>query len=173
MSSVPWLPSSTSTSQGPAAPSLVAYTVYSSAQGLHTDPPPDEAIRYVVSSQATDDQFFFQPGVAGGFLARLFQATGEEEWLALAIEYMRFAEAANDHLFRLPRAGKVGWAAAVLYTLTGAKKYKEMAVRVGENLVAAQSRSGYWHALQRRSPSVGVTAEMVVWLDDIYQAVRA
>ena len=147
------------------------YTVYSRAQGLHTDPPPDQAIRYVVSSQATGDQFFFQPGVAGGFLARLFQATGEDEWLALAIEYMRFAEAADDHLFRLPRAGKVGWAAAILYTLTGTTKYREMAVRVGQNLIAAQSRSGYWQSLEKRGASIGLTAATIVWLDEIYQAV--
>lgn len=147
------------------------YTIYSTAQGLHTDPPANDAIRYVVSSQAEDDQFFFQAGVAGGFLARLFQATGDEAWLTLAMEYMHFAEVANDHLFRLLRAGKVGWAAAILYTITGAAKYRDMALRVGEHLIASQSRLGYWHALHRGKPSVGMTAEMVVWLDEIYQAV--
>jgi hypothetical protein len=146
------------------------YTVYSRAEGLHIVPDSDENLRYVVSSDAMRDQFFFQPGIAGGFLARLFQATGEQEWLDLAKEYMRFAEGANDYLFRLLRAGKVGWAAAVLYTLTGEKRYKKMAMRVGDNLIAAQSKQGYWNELAAERPSNDITAEMVVWLDEIYQA---
>jgi hypothetical protein len=93
------------------------YTVYSRAEGLHIIPDPAEEKRYVVSQDAKRDQFFFQPGVAAGFLARLFQATGETEWLLLAKEYMRFVDGANDYLFGLVRAGKVGWAASVLHTL--------------------------------------------------------
>ena len=68
------------------------YSVYSRADGLHTEPDPDDEIRYVMSRDAERDQFFFHPGIAGGFLARLYQATGEGEWLELAKEYMRFAE---------------------------------------------------------------------------------
>jgi len=147
------------------------YTVYSPARGLHTSPDPEEDIRYVVSRDAARDQFFFQPGVAAAFLARLFQATGEMQWLDLAKAYLHFAEGANDYLFRLLRAGKVGWAASILYTLTGEKKYQQMAVRVGHNLIAAQSRKGYWTALGGKKPSGNLTAEMVIWLDEIHQAV--
>ena len=147
------------------------YTVYSRAIGLHTTIDAEQELRYVVLSDARRDQFFFQPGVAAGFLARLFQATREEEWLNLAKEYMRFVEGANDYLFRLVRAGKVGWAASVLYALTGESKYKEMAVRIGRNLIASQHRTGYWSAPQGSGPSDEVTAEMIIWLDEIDQAV--
>src|SRR5215813_9995513 len=75
------------------------YTVYSRANGLHTTIDTQQELRYVVLSDATRDQHFFQPGVAAGFLARLFQATGETEWLDLAKQYMRFVENANDYLF--------------------------------------------------------------------------
>jgi len=150
------------------------YTVYSRAKGLHTTidaQDTQEQLRYVVLSDAKRDQKFFQPGVAAGFLARLFQATGETEWLDLATEYMRFVEGADDYLFHLVRAGKVGWAASLLYTLTGELKYKRIAARIGDNLMALQSRRGYWTAPQQHQPSDEVTAEMVVWLDEIDQAV--
>ena len=68
-------------------------------------------------------------------LARLYQSTGTEEYLELAKEYMLLAEGASDYLFRLLRAGKTGWAAAVLYTITGEQKYKDMAIRIGDNII--------------------------------------
>lgn len=149
------------------------YTVYSRAEGLHTTPDPHDVLRYVVLSDAPDDEYFFQIGIAGGFLARLYQATGESEWLALAIEYMRFAEIAIDSLFRSVRAGKVGWAAALLFTLTGERKYNAMALRVAAMLIDTQARMGSWNAPEVSSPDADVTAEMVVWLDEIYQAVAS
>ena len=148
------------------------YTVYSLAEGLITQPQPDDEIRYVLNSDAERDQFFFHPGIAGGFLAKLYQATGEEEWLELAKEYMRFAEGAGDYLFKLLRAGKVGWAASVLYTLTGERKYRDMAVRVGDNLIEAQSEDGSWAMPELEMSRNDATAEMVVWLDEIYQVIK-
>lgn len=145
------------------------YTVYSRADGLHTVPGADDPRRYVVVSRATSDQLFFQPGIAGAFLALLFQATQEAEWLDLAKHYMRFAENASDHLFALLRAGKIGWAAAQLAAVTGEGKYTSMAARVGDNLIAAQSRHGFWRG-DGTAASVGLTAEMVVWLDAIHRA---
>ena len=117
------------------------------------------------------DQYFFHPGIAGGFLARLYQSTGEAQWLELAKRYMLFAETATDNLFWLLRAGKVGWAASVLFTLTGEQKYRDMAVRVGDNVVEQQVSDGSWSSVGSEGPSNDATAEMVVWLDEIYQAV--
>ena len=89
------------------------YSVFSRAKGLHTDPDPDDEMRYVMSQDAQKDQQFFNPGIAGGFLARLYQATGEERWLELSKRYMLFAEGAGDYLINLPglRQGKTGWCA--------------------------------------------------------------
>ena len=149
------------------------FPVWSRARGLYTSEDPDDEFRYVLNQDASRDESFYHPGIAGGFLARLYQATGEVEWLDLAIEYMRFAEGASDYLFRILRAGKVGWAASVLYTLTGQSKYREMAIRIGDNLIALQSPEGNWSdALQiTNTPSPTLTAEMVIWLDEIHQAV--
>ena len=84
---------------------------------------------------------------------------------------MRFAETATDHLFWLLRAGKVGWAASVLYGLTGEQTYRDMAVKVGDNIVAQQVDDGSWLSVGSDGPSNDATAEMVVWLDEIHQAV--
>ena len=149
----------------------VMYTVSTGRNGLVTEADPKDPIRYALVNATDGDQYFFHPGIAGGFLARLYQATGEQRWLRLATEYMRFAETATDNLFWLLRAGKVGWAASVLYGLTGEEKYRNIAIKVGDNIVAQQADDGSWSAVGSSGPSNDATAEMVVWLDEIYQAV--
>ena len=147
------------------------YTVSTAQNGLLTDIDPDDSLRCILRNVAEGDQYFFHPGIAGGFLARLCQASGEQQWLHLACQYMRFAETATDNLFGLLRAGKVGWAASVLYQLTGEQKYRDIAVRVGDNLVAQQADDGSWSAVGFEAADNDMTAEMVVWLDEIHQVV--
>ncbi|HIG16207.1 MAG TPA: hypothetical protein EYQ31_02315 [Candidatus Handelsmanbacteria bacterium] len=152
----------------------VLYSVSSAATGLITEVLDGDDFRYVLSRDESRDQSFYHPGIAAGFLARLYQATGEDQWLGLARQYLRFAEHVGAYHFRLLRAGKVGWAAAVLYTLTGEAKYRNMAIRVGDELIAQQTAEGYWNwpaedgSLEANND---ITAEMVVWLDEIHQAI--
>jgi hypothetical protein len=151
----------------PAFPSEL-YPVWSRAEGLQTRFDASETIRFVVRASATEDQYIFHPGIAAGFLAQLYKATGETEWLDLARGYVRQAESASDFLLASLRAGKVAWAASVLYTLTGELRYRDLAARVGDNIIAVQSPEGCWWP---GSPySNDVTAEMVVWLDEVHQA---
>ncbi len=149
------------------------WTVYSRARGLITEALDGDDFRYVLTRDESRDQSFYHPGIAAGFLCRLHMATGEVEWLDLAREYMRFCEHVGDYHFRLLRAGKVGWGASMLYTLTGEEKYRETAMRVGDNLIASQSDTGAWEWAEsgRSGPSNDATAELVVWLDEIHQAV--
>ena len=145
------------------------HTVWSKEKGLVTRFDASEALRFMVRASANEDQYFFHPGIAAGFLAQLYKATGETEWLDLARGYMRQAEVASDFLLATLRAGKVAWAASVLYTLTGETRYRDLATRVGDNVIAAQSPDGCW------TPGVihsnDATSEMVVWLDEVHQAV--
>ncbi len=149
------------------------WTVYSRKRGVITEIPEGDEFRYVLTGDESRDQSFYHPGIAAGFLCRLYMFTGEEEWLDLARRYMLFCDHVGDYHFRLLRAGKVGWAAAMLYTLTGQAKYREMAIRVGDNLVAAQRDDGAWAwpELGITEPHNDITAELVVWLDEIHQAV--
>jgi hypothetical protein len=149
------------------------YSVYTRGSGLLTHPDPSDKMEYVMSQDSTVDQQFFNPGIAGGFLARLYQATGEAEWLELAKRYMHFAEIASDHLITLPglRQGKTGWCASVLYTLTGEEKYRHLATRIGDSILSHQAQEGYWYGQSAdKEPSLNLTAEMVIWLDEINQA---
>ena len=149
------------------------WTVYSRERGLITEVIDEDDFRYVLTRDESRDQSFYHPGIAAGFLCRLYMATGEGEWLELAREYMRFCDHVGDYHFRLLRAGKVGWAASMLFTLTGEDKYREIAVRVGDNLIDTQTESGAWTwpVSGRNVPHNDITAEMVVWLDEIHQAV--
>ena len=150
------------------------WTVYSRSRGLITDVIDDD-FRYVLTGDESRDQSFYHPGIAAGFLCSLYMATGEGKWLELAREYMRFCEHVGDYHFQLLRAGKVGWAAAMLHTLTGDEKFREIAVRVGDNLVDAQMEDGAWAwpEMGLTGPHNDITAEMVVWLDEIHQATGA
>lgn len=145
------------------------FGVFSRATGLHTQPDPAEEIRYVCVQDATSDQYVFNPGIAAGFLCGLYQATGAGQWLELAKEYMRFASGMSEFLWRSLRAGKVGWAASLLYTLTGDENYSQMAACVGNALVQSQSDDGSWQQFGSEAAN-DITAEMVLWLDEIQQA---
>ena len=147
------------------------WTVYSRSRGLITDVIDDD-FRYVLTGDESRDQSFYHPGIAAGFLCRLYKATGEAEWLELAREYMRFCDYVGDYHFQLLRAGKVGWASSMLYSLTREEKYRDMAIRVGDNLVDAQMEDGAWAwpEMGLTGPHNDITAEMVVWLDEIHQA---
>jgi hypothetical protein len=101
-------------------------------------------------------------------LADLYKATGQPDWLGLARESMQIAEIASDFLFRTLRAGKVGWAAAVPFTLTGDSHFRDMGIRVGDNILSCQTQTGTW--MPSGMSSNDATAEMVVWLDEIHQA---
>jgi hypothetical protein len=47
-----------------------------------------------------------------------------------------------------------------------------MAIRVGDNLIKTQTDDGFWETeLGIGVPGNDATAELVVWLDEIYQAV--
>lgn len=148
------------------------YTVFSREKGLETTLNSNELFRQVVIADSRDDQAFFNPGIAASFLCRLYQTTQEKQWLHLAIQYMQFAEIASDNLFRLIRAGKVGWAASLLFRLTGNEKYRAMAIRIGQNLLELQSREGYWSGSVKGSPNNDSTAERVIWMDEIAQVVN-
>jgi hypothetical protein len=144
------------------------FTVYSRARGLHTSYPPDEEVRYVLHPDRERDEYFFNPGIAAGFLASLSCATGERRWLSLAEQYLQAVDLASEAQWRSLRAGKVGWAAAQLYRLTRLGRYRDIAERVAARLIAQQAEDGAWKP--KFMSWNDATAEMVVWLDEIAQA---
>ncbi len=66
----------------------------------------------------------------------------------------------------------MAWAASVLYTLTSKEVYKNLAEKIGSNILDQQASDGGWHSVGEPMLRNDATAEMVVWLDEIYQATR-
>ena len=62
----------------------------------------------------------------------------------------------------------MSWAASNLYTLTHQEKYRDIAVKVADNLVDQQTERGSWPSIIGENDA---TAEMTYWLDQIHQAV--
>ena len=105
-----------------------------------------------------------------GVLTRLYLATGKRKWLDLAMAYLSFVDQAPDYLFASLRAGKVSWAASNLYTVTGLTKYRDIVIKVADNIVDQQTADGSWESLIGTNDA---TAEMTYWLDQIYQSLGA
>tara|TARA_B100001079_G_C16380107_1_gene501639 strand:- start:151 stop:1116 length:966 start_codon:yes stop_codon:yes gene_type:complete len=145
------------------------YSVFNKSEGLITEFKDDD-IRFVMSANAERDQFFFHPGIAAGFLSRLYLHTNEKKWLELAKLYMLIAEKSSDYLWHTLRAGKVAWGNALLYRITKEKKYYDMAIRAGKNIISQQTKLGYW-GMEEMS-SIDATAELVYWLDEVYQVTK-
>ena len=117
------------------------WTVYSRSRGLITDVIDDD-FRYVLTGDESRDQSFYHPGIAAGFLCRLYKATGEAEWLELAREYMRFCDYVGDYHFQTVtrRKGRLGRRRCSIRS-RGEDKYRDMAVSgLGDNLVDDSDR---------------------------------
>ena len=69
----------------------------------------------------------------------------------------------------LLRAGKVAWAASLLYTVTAEPVYRNLATTIGDNIIAQQHEDGCWGMAGMSSNDA--TAEMVYWMDQVHQAV--
>jgi hypothetical protein len=89
-------------------------------------------------------QWFFVPGLAAGFLARLSEATAERQYLQIAQEYVDFCESGADDRYTSPRSGFFGWAASIVYALTGNVNYERIAGNVAEAMVERQAPDGSW-----------------------------
>lgn len=89
-------------------------------------------------------QWYFVPGLAAGFLARLSEATGERAYLQIAQEYLDFCESGADDRYSTPRSGFFGWASSILYALTGNVNYGRIAEAVAGAIVARQAPDGSW-----------------------------
>ena len=89
-------------------------------------------------------------------------------------KYMLLAETASDFLYRTLRAGKTGWCAALLYSISGEDKYYQMSYRIAKNIIKLQSKNGSWSGAIKikDKSSTNLTAEMVIWLNEIYRVMK-
>lgn len=125
-------------------PKIVLYTMYDlREQRLITTFPEHLAPAFAVDSRELR-QYYFQVGIAAAFLAKLFEATGDERYLATAKAYLDFIEGCREDKFATPQSGKLAWGAAYVSRVTGEPKYLEITEEVIRYLCESQHREGCW-----------------------------
>ncbi|MFI9646281.1 hypothetical protein ACIHAA_08310 [Streptomyces sp. NPDC052040] len=102
----------------------------------------DGAHRLEVRSPGQDWWFLGAPAV---FLTALHEKTGDDRHLKLARDYIDcMAQSCNPDALTAPSCGKVGLSAAMLYRVTGERRFAELALRVADLIVSNQDAQGVW-----------------------------
>jgi hypothetical protein len=105
-------------------------------------------------------QPFSALGVAVGFLARCFEAFGDDAALDAAAELHDLTVALGDAVWVGPESWRVGWGAALLYGITGEEAFLATAERVADGMCEAQGRDGWWGSAAATAEAALVLAEM-------------
>ncbi len=118
-------------------------------------------------------QWYFMPGLAACFLAKLYEATEEEQFMDVAQGYVQFSDSSGEDPYDPVRSGFFGLAAALLYSMTDVTHYREIAENVAESITDAQMSNGSWAEASMGyvppAPIVDATAENVIVLHGILQ----
>lgn len=148
---------------------------YRPGRGLRTDFP-EERQRLFSIRVDRRRQMYFNMGIAAAFLGRLTMATGDREWADLGGHYLQIGFSVLDEMYETAQVGKVGWGAALIYGVTGERRYLELAERVADAMIAQQTDSGGWDNTGGYSTDAirsEVTAEFVVLLDEMIGGIAA
>ena len=145
------------------------FLVYKPGAGLRTEFPPERQYLHSVRIDKPR-QPYFNPGMVAAFLCRLAQADGEVAHVDLAKRYMEISFRCLDEMYETAQVGKVGWGSALIYGMTGDERFRALAERTGEALLAQQTESGGWDntgGYVNDAIRIEVTAEFVVILDEM------
>jgi hypothetical protein len=140
-------------------PDRFFYYTYGPDGRLDTAFAPDEA-RLRRIDTALENQVWYAIGLPLAFAVLLHDATGEENHLRLSQRLFAFMDRCVNP-WDGPSSGKGGWACSMLYRVTGEPRYKQIALRVANNLGGRQSPNG-WFARLGQSPKTG---EDESWFD--------
>lgn len=144
-----------------------------------TDYPQGMRISYLADRKGPRQHFYYS-GAIMGYLADLYRATGCKKYLQAAVKMFDFEKGMNPRSFSWPSKCKVGWGAALLYSVTGDPAHRKMAEKVaGVTFLRAQRRDGSWE--QMNYPihddgsgfvisSLELTAEFTFELSEIVKA---
>lgn len=135
--------------------------------------PEDQAPAFALTLRSAG-QWYFVPGLAGGFLAKLYDVTGNEEYLRVAQAYIQFADSSGNDRYEGPNAWWFGWGAAMVYASTGVATYRRITEAVCDQMIASQMSNGSWAAgsmgYEPPAPIVDATAEAVVAMAEMLQS---
>lgn len=150
-------------------PDRELFFLYKPGEGLRTEFPEDRQRLHSIRIDKRR-QMYFNMGIAAAFLARLTMATGDQQWAELGKNYLSIGFNVLDEMYETAQVGKVGWGAGLIYGVTGDRKYRELATRVGDALIAQQTESGGWDntgGYINDAIRTEVTCEFIVLLDEM------
>jgi hypothetical protein len=133
---------------------------------LVRDVPEDKAAFYLVSARKPD-QAYFMIGYPIAFLAKLYEATADDDHLTAARGYLDVALSCRGNLRSSHTSHKVAWGAAVLARITGDPRYTELVTAISDHLLEIQDPSGAWLTDQPPHTTFDQTAEIAIWLQEI------
>ena len=108
---------------------------------------PENASILAFTDTKREKQFFFFSGMLMGYLSDLYRATGDSRYIDGAVEMFAFEQGMNPRGFRYPSKCKVGWGAALLYSVTGEAAQRRLATDVADvTFLEAQCDDGRWDA---------------------------
>ncbi len=157
-------------------PTRRLYFTLHNGEELITDFPEEEAFLRVIEVNKPN-QWYLIPGLATGFLVKLWMATGNKSYLDAAHKYTEFCDLCADDRYQTLLSGQFGWGAALLYQATGNANYQRIASAVADYIVSSQLEDGIWG-----SPNLGpesayvlmdATAEFAVLLVEIVEGLVA
>lgn len=140
--------------------------------GLVTEKPAEEPEdRYFRISKTEPENWYYILGAQISFMARLYIATGKEEYLTLAKRIRDFGMGCHQDIFGTDSSGKFGYGNTYLYYATGDKQYLEVAQRCADYLAEDQHADGYWE--RGGKPTASSTSEFCVWLMSLLEVTEA
>lgn len=132
----------------------------------------DEAWWRIIDAH-TENQCWYAVGLPFAFLIRLTEATGEARYRDLAQWYFDFQLRCVDP-WDGGSSGKAGWGCAMLYRITGATRYRDIAFHVANNILARQNDDGSWVTVEEgygeanelvlTNADFDATSEFTLWL---------
>jgi hypothetical protein len=156
-------------------PAEEQFFVFKPGAGLRTEFPEERQRLHSIRID-TPRQAYFNAGIAPAFLSRLTMATGDASHVQLGMRYLEIAFHVLDEMYETAQVGKVGWGAALTYAVTSDQRYRQLAERVGDAIVAQQTDTGGWDntgGYVNEAVRIEVTAEFVVLLSEMIGALSA
>jgi len=114
-------------------------------------------------------QAYYCPGIACLFLARLFLATSDPQYLAGAQGLFQISLGFAEDAYAYPTAGKSAVGAATLYLIAHDERARGAACEFADYVVRQQSPEGWWANPHDQGllTRLDHTAEFVIWLSEI------
>ncbi len=151
------------------------YTRWRLGEGLVTDASDvEEKLRaYCYIDAERPKQAYWPWAMPMANLALLYDRAGEKRFLEGAIRVHEFLSSCHPHAFSWTTSGKSGWGSAILYRLTGDRKYRETALMEMEFILGLQQPEGAMLfpgaesiEAQATRTTYDLTGEYTAWLTD-------